>query len=207
MAVTLAVPAAPMVAGLPLRIADAPLAGGVNVTRPPATGSIGLLAVTVATSGFGKAVSTPADWPLPEVTAMVNPLDSKAPMSTVPLTMRAKPRWSVVTPLGIEGVVARVDGRAAGQQGHGLGRPAVVAQRCQQGIERRGDGAGQVGADPAGAAVGLADQVVALGGKGRQRRRARWPAVFPATIVLPSVVVTVSQSLTRPPPLLRRSCR
>ena len=33
---------------------------------------------------------------------MVNPLDSKAPMSTVPLTMRESPRWSVVTPLGIE---------------------------------------------------------------------------------------------------------
>ena len=88
-AVTLAVPVAPMVAGLPLRVADAPLAGGVKVTRPPATGSTELLAVTVTTSGAGKAVSTPADWPLPEVTAMVNPLDSKAPMSTTPLTMRA----------------------------------------------------------------------------------------------------------------------
>ena len=99
-AVTLAVPVALMVAGLPLRVADAPLAGGVNVTRPPATGSIGLLAVTVATSGAGKAVSTPVDWPLPEVTAMVNPLDSKAPMSTMLLTMRGRPRWSVVTPAG-----------------------------------------------------------------------------------------------------------
>ena len=53
MAVTLAVPLAPMVAGLPVIAADAPLAGGVNVTRPPATGSIGLLAVTVTTSGPG----------------------------------------------------------------------------------------------------------------------------------------------------------
>ena len=61
-----------------------------------------------------------------------------------------------------EGVIARVDGRAAGQQGHGLGRAAEIAQWSEQGIERRGDGSGQVGADPAGAAVGLADQVVAL---------------------------------------------
>ena len=104
-AVTLAVPVAPMVAGLPLRVADAPLAGGVNVTRPPATGSLGLLAVTVTTSGAGKAVSTPVDWPLPEVTAMVNPLDSKAPMSTTVLTMRARPRWSVVTPAGMRALL------------------------------------------------------------------------------------------------------
>ena len=96
---TLAVPPALMTAGLPLIIADGPLAGGVNVTKPPATGSIGLLAVTVATSGAGN--TAPAVWPLPEVTAMVNPLDSKAPMSTVPLTMRSNPRWSVVTPLGM----------------------------------------------------------------------------------------------------------
>ena len=88
-AVTLTVPSALIVAGLPLRVADAPLCGGVNVTWPPATGSIGLLAVTVATSGAGKAVDTIVDWPLPEVTAMVNPLDSKAPMSTTPLTTRA----------------------------------------------------------------------------------------------------------------------
>ena len=66
-------------------------------------------------------------------------------------------------------IVPRVDGRAAGQQGHGLGRAAVIGQRRQQGVERLGDGAGQVGADPAGAAVGLADQVVALGGKGSER--------------------------------------
>ncbi len=58
-AVTLAVPSAPMTAGLPEIVADAPLAGGVNVTRPPATGSIELLAVTVATSGAGNT----ARWP------------------------------------------------------------------------------------------------------------------------------------------------
>ena len=66
---------------------------------------------------------------------------------------------------GYQGIVAGVDGWAAAQQGHGLGRAAVIAQRCQHGVKRLGDGAGQVGADPAGAAVGLADQVVALRGK------------------------------------------
>jgi hypothetical protein len=43
MAVLLAVPLALMVAGLPLMAADAPLGGGVNVTRPPTTGSLGLM--------------------------------------------------------------------------------------------------------------------------------------------------------------------
>src|SRR5262249_21276205 len=62
---------------------------------------------------------------------------------------------------GKEGVIARVDGRAAGQQGHRLGRTAVVTQGRQQGVERLRDAAGQVGADPAGAAVARADQVVA----------------------------------------------
>ena len=103
MAVALAVPLALKVAGLPVTTADAPLAGAVNVTRPPATGSFELLAVTVATSGAGNAPE--AVWPLPEVTAMVNPLDSKAPMSTVPLTMRLNPRSSVVTPTGMRALL------------------------------------------------------------------------------------------------------
>ena len=60
----------------------------------------------------------------------VNPWLSKAPMSTVPFTTRALPRWSVA---GVAGVGAGVDGRAARQQRHGLGRPAVVAQRAQAG--------------------------------------------------------------------------
>src|SRR5438874_8710110 len=92
-AVALAVPVGLMDAGLPLMDADAPLAGGVNVTSPPATGSLGLLAVTVTTNGAEKAWDRSVDWPLPEVTAMVNPWLSKAPMSTGPT--RPNPRWSV----------------------------------------------------------------------------------------------------------------
>ena len=83
-AVALAVPVGLMDAGLPLMDADAPLAGEVNVTSPPATGSLGLLAVTVTTNGSEKAWDTSVDWPLPEVTAMVKPWLSKAPMSTAP---------------------------------------------------------------------------------------------------------------------------
>ena len=143
------------------KIAVAPLADGSgrNVTTPPSTGSTGLLAVTVTASGLAKAVPIFAVCGvLPGTIAKVKPWLSKAPMSTPP--NRPNPRWSVA---GIpDAVTARVDGRAAGQQGHGLGRPAVVAQGSQDGAERQGGGAGQVGADPAAAAVGLADQVVAL---------------------------------------------
>ena len=83
----------------------------------------------------------------------------KAPMSTV-LVAAGRPRWSVVMARPVTVVAARADGRAAGQQGHGLGRPAVVAQRCQQGVERtrRWCPSGRI--DPARSAVGLADQVV-----------------------------------------------
>ena len=68
------------------------------------------------------------------------------------------PRWSVVMPA--DGG-AGADGRAAGEQGHGLGRPAVVAQRGQQRIDGAGGGAHLVagGGEPAGA-VPVADQVV-----------------------------------------------
>ena len=116
------------------------------MTKPPATGSIVLLAVTVATSGSGN--TAPAVWPLPEVTAMVNPLDSKAPMSTVPLTMRGSAALVGGDAGGNEGVIARVDRRAAGQHGHGLGRPAVVAQGSQQRVGHADDVAVDPVADP-----------------------------------------------------------
>ena len=50
-------------------------------------------------------------------------------------------------------------GRAALHEGHRLGGPAVVAQRCQLGGKRVEGGAGEVGADPAGVAAVAADQV------------------------------------------------
>ena len=63
---------------------------------------------------------------------MVNPLDSKAPMSTVPLTMRGEPRWSVVTPLGMRALLPASMAGLAGQQGHCLGRAAVIAPRISR---------------------------------------------------------------------------
>ena len=56
---------------------------------------------------------------------------------------------------------ALADGGAAGAEGHGLGRPAIVAQRGEQRIDGAGGGAHLVagGGEPAGA-VPVADQVV-----------------------------------------------
>ena len=161
-------------------VADAPLAGGVNVTRPPATGSIGLLAATVTTSGAKRTGCLAASRGVGEG----EPTRLEGADVDSAVDDAGEPALVGGDAGGDEGVVARVDGRAAGQQGHGLGRAAVVAQRCQQGVERRGDGAGQVGADPAGAAVGLADQVVAPGSEG-SAGIGPVLAVFPATIVLP----------------------
>jgi hypothetical protein len=70
--------------------------------------------MTVTTSGAGKAVSTPVHWPLPEVTVMVNPLDSKVPMSVAPDVGRGAPRWSVVTPLpAVPAPMAALPGKSA----------------------------------------------------------------------------------------------
>ena len=60
------------------------------------------------------------------------------------------------------GGVAGADGRAAGEQGHRLGRPAVVLQRAELGVDRRGSRADQVGGASAATAGAVADQVVAL---------------------------------------------
>jgi hypothetical protein len=49
--------------------------------KAPASGSFWLLAVTVTTGGAGKAVGTPVDWPLLEVTVIVNLLDSNASLA------------------------------------------------------------------------------------------------------------------------------
>ncbi len=162
-AMTLAVPLAPMVAGLPLMVAEAPPCGAVKSTWPPATGSIGLLAVTVATRGWAKGPLMSAVCPLPDVIGDGEPARLEGADVDRAVDDAGEPALVGGDACGNEGVVARVNGRAAGQQGHGLGRATVIAQGCQQGIERIGDGAGQVGADPAGAAVGLAYQVVAQG--------------------------------------------
>ena len=69
-AVTLARPAAFVVAGEPLTMAEAPEPGGASVTCTPGTG-LPLASVTSATSGAVKAVFTAVVWLLPALTAIV----------------------------------------------------------------------------------------------------------------------------------------
>ena len=65
-----------------VRAAEAPEDGAVNVTMPPATGSSGLLAVTMTASGLAKAVPSVVCWGvLPATVVRVNPWLWKAPMS------------------------------------------------------------------------------------------------------------------------------
>jgi hypothetical protein len=68
------------------------------------------LAVTVTTSGAAKAVAMSVDWPLPEVTAMVKPWLSKAPMSTA--STRPWPRSSKAgAPVLVPALIAGLPGR------------------------------------------------------------------------------------------------
>ena len=122
-----------------LSVAEAPLVGVVKDTTPPSTGSPGLFGVIVTCNAFGNAVLMAVDWLLPEATAIVKPEDSNAPMSTAAAD---DPRQAALVggqwvSLGVDGQrgAAGVDGRATGEQWHGLGRPAVVAQGCQQRVD------------------------------------------------------------------------
>ena len=74
----------------PVKVALGPLAGAVKLTTPPLTGSPEAL-LTVATKGEAKAALITALCPEPLVAPMLKPRDSKAPISTVPFAMRAKP--------------------------------------------------------------------------------------------------------------------
>src|SRR5262245_15920244 len=66
-AVTLARPSDPVVAGEPASVAEAPEAGAVNVTLTPGTG-LPYWSSTTTTSGLAKAAPTVADWIEPETT-------------------------------------------------------------------------------------------------------------------------------------------
>src|SRR6516162_6050391 len=96
-AVTLPLPLPLSVTLVADRTALAPEEGAVNLTTPPATGSPALLE-TVTVRAEAKGVLTTVLWLLPAETVTVKPWLSKAPMSTVPWTMRGRPRWSVVAP-------------------------------------------------------------------------------------------------------------
>src|SRR5215468_8841216 len=114
-AVTLAWPLVWMVAVESERFADAPpaLALAAKLTTPPATGSMGLLAVTVTASGLVKVAPAVADWGvLPATGVMVKPWLWKAPISG--WEARGSPRWSVVMPLtAVPAPMAALPGRRA----------------------------------------------------------------------------------------------
>ena len=90
-----------------------------KLTTPPSTGSSGLLAVTDTASGLANGVPmSQVCGVLPATSVRVKPWLSKAPMSTAPTRASA--------PLiggGCTGAGPGVDGRAAGQKGHGLAVP------------------------------------------------------------------------------------
>ena len=162
-----------------------PAAGGAKVKTPPATGSTGLLAATVTASGLANAVPVAVDCGvLPATGVSVNPWLWKAPMSGLGESS-GSPRWSVVIGWWCRVVGdARADGGAAGEQGHGLGRPAVVAQRGQEGIGHADDVAVDPIDQPPRAA--RADQVVAA------RDVAKPPmSLAPEELVLPATMVSV----------------
>ena len=129
------------------------------MTTPPLTGSTGLLAVTVTASGLANGVPMLAVCGvLPATGVKVKPWLSKAPMSTLP-----NPAQAALVGRGDAGAVgAGVDGRAAGQQGHGLGRAAVIAQRGQQRVGHADEVTVDPVREPAREVAG-ADQVVRAG--------------------------------------------
>ena len=75
----------------PVSVADAPEDGAVKVINPPLTGSPPTPPME-ATSGEPKALKIGVLCGVPLTVEIVKPRDSKAPISTVPLTIRLKPR-------------------------------------------------------------------------------------------------------------------
>ena len=107
-------------AGLEAKLALAPEAGAVKVTRPPSTGSPACTGATVSASGLAKAVLTRVVWLSPPVLERVKPRDSKAPMSQA--AGRATPRWS----LALTGTLLQVAESPASM----AGEPGSRAKVC-----------------------------------------------------------------------------
>ena len=108
------------------------------------------------------------------------------------------------------GVVARVDGPAAGQQGVGLRRPAVVGQRAELGVDGMSTRADDVAVDAVGearAADAVADEVVPQAGEWRTHQSGPVPPKltrFRATIVFLTLNIPGRSGLSawkRPPPV------
>src|SRR6185369_3670858 len=91
LAVTLYEPAVTLaIAPPPVRTAEAFTGGAVKVMMPPLTGSPPTPMIEVI-KGAGNAVRMVAFCGVPLTIEIVKPRDSKAPMSTVPFTVRLKP--------------------------------------------------------------------------------------------------------------------
>jgi hypothetical protein len=87
-ALTVARPFTSVLAGEPVTVAEAPLAGGVNVTLTPETG-FPLASLTSATSGLANDAPTVALWLLPPLTTMVVALPVEATTEYVPAAVPA----------------------------------------------------------------------------------------------------------------------
>ena len=146
------------------KIAVAPLADGIGDEADDAAVDrldrvVGR--ATVTARGLAKAVPMfDVCGVLPGTIAKPKPWLSKSPTSTTADEAAAAAR-SVVTPAGMPRRYPPHRWRGCRQQGHGLGRPAVAGQGASRGRAARAAVPCQVRADPAGAAIGLADQVVA----------------------------------------------
>jgi hypothetical protein len=74
-----------------------------------------------------------------------------------------------------EGIVAGIDGGAAGEKGMGECRAAIVRQATESWVERHGNRPGDIAIyawRDAGASIGLANEVVSLGGEIAEKIRA-----------------------------------
>ena len=158
-AMTEAEPSEPRVTVAAVRAAEAPEDGAAKVTVPPATGSSGLLAVTTTASGLAKAVPSVVCWGVLPATGRER---ETLALEGADIGWRVERLATLVGRDAADGR-AGADGRAAGKQCDGLGRPAVIAQRGQAQVGEAGqdDIAAESAGDPARAAG--ADQVIRAG--------------------------------------------
>ena len=124
----------------------------MNVTTPPATGSAALLAETETASGLAKVV--PARRALRRAAGDRRQGESLALEGADVDGAVDDPRLAALVGMDSgrdQAVAAGIDGGAAGEQGHGRRRPAIVAQRSQDRTGETGqdDVAADAVADPA----------------------------------------------------------
>ena len=130
-AVTEATPLDPMVTSSAESCAEAPELGAAKVTTPPATGSTGLLAVTVTARGLGNAVSSDRGlWRAPGHQRDGEPMA----LERADVGIGRIKRFAALVGRDSAHERACADGGATGQESHGLGLPSVAPQRGEYGI-------------------------------------------------------------------------